>query len=281
MQNRQGNMLASLRTARDFLDAHKAELPNTAVSGARKKLDAAIADLATHLADQTGGTVNHRLGTKTVHALRVALLRDNMALISQIAKVSFSGIQDLTPLRTPRGTPTTERLVVAARGMAVAAEPHAAVFISDGMPADFIARLNAAADALLAAKDARAGVHGKTSGANAGVTKRLREGRQAIGTLNLLVRVELAGDPILLSNWNTIKRLPHAKVSSATAAGVGTPSPVVGSIAPAPATVPTTTPATPPVVSSAPATPPVATTAPATPAAPATPTPTVSAAHAA
>ena len=240
MKTRQGNTLASLRAARDFLDAHTAELPSTAASGARKKLDAAIADLATHVADQTGGTVTAQLGTKQVHALRVALLRTHMSPLSRIARVTFAGTQELTPLRTPRGTPSTERLVAAAHGMAQAAEPHAAVFISDGLPADFIARLNAAADALLQAKDVRKRVHGTTTAATTGLTTRLRDARQAISVLDGLVSVELAGRPGLLTDWKVSKRLPHARTSSATAAGTATPATTVGSITPAATTAPAT-----------------------------------------
>ena len=244
MKTRQGNTLASLRAARDFLDAHTAELPNTAASGTRKKLDAAIADLASHVADQTGGTIRGQLGTRSVHALRLALLRTHMSPISRMATVTLAGTQDLTPLRTPRGTPTTERLVAAARGMAQAAEPHADVFISDGLPPDFIARLNAAADALLQAKDARKRVHGTTSGATTGVSTRLREARQAVGVLDGLVGVELAGQPMLLKDWKVSKRLPHTRTSSATAAGTAAPGTTVGSISPALPTVASTTPAT-------------------------------------
>lgn len=271
MKNRQGDTLSSLRASRDFLDAHKAEAPVTAASGARKKLDAAITDLAVHMTDQSGGTVTAKLGTKNVKALRVALLRQNMAPISRIAKVTFSGVQELTPLKTPRGTPSNERLVAAARGMAQAAAPHADVFISDGLPADFIARLNTAADALLVAKDARTRVKGKTSGATKGLITRLKEARQVISVLDGLLSVELAGQPVLLKDWKTIKRLPRARSSSAAAAGIAPPSTVVGSITPAPATVASTPPATPPA----------ATTTPATPTAPATPATTASAAHAA
>lgn len=222
MQTRQGNMLQSLRAVRDFIEAHQAELPGATASGARKKLDAAIADLSTHVANQSGGTVSVQSGTKKVQALRIALLRVHMAPISRIAQVELPGTQELLPLRAPRGNPSTERLVATARGMAQAAESNADVFVNSGLPLDFIARLNSATDALLQAKDARKRTKGKTSGATTGVSTRLREARQSVHILDSLVRVELAGQPVLLKDWNDSKRLPRARTSSAAA------TPIVG-----------------------------------------------------
>ena len=218
MQTRQGNTLQSLRGARDFINAHPAELPGVTASGSRKKLDADIADLATHVADQSGGTVSAQSGTKRVHALRVELLRLHMAPIAAIASVELSGTKELVPLRMPRGTPSTERLVAAARGMSQVAAQTPDVFINAGLPLDFIARLDAARDALLQAKDARKRTRGKTSGATTGVRTRLREARQTVHILDKLVRAELAGQPVLLKDWITTTRLTRARTASATAA---------------------------------------------------------------
>ena len=282
MEHRQDNSLHTLRVSRDFIAAHPVQLPLTAASGTWKTLDAQIADLETHQLDQFTGVVTVLGGTKRVHALRVALLRTHMTPISRIAHVALPDTQELMPLRIPRGDPSTEKLVAAARGMAQVAGAHADVFIAAGLPSDFVAQLKAAADALLQAKDARKNTKGTTSGATKYLKDRLREARQSIHILDGLVRKELAGDTGMLKNWADTKRLPHARRSSAAAAGIAPPIHVVGTISPAPATVASTTPATPAVATTPPAViTPVATTTPATPTATATPTPTASTAHAA
>lgn len=234
MQTRQGITLQSLRSSRDFIEAHPAELPGVTASGSRKKLDVAITDLATHMADQNGGTVSVQSGTKRVHALRVALVQLHMAPIAAIASVELQETKELMPLRMPKGTPTTERLVAAARGMSQVAAQTPDVFISAGLPLDFIARLDAARDALLQAKDARKRTSGKTSGATLGVRTRLREARRIVHVLDKLVRAELAGQPLLLKDWTLSRRLPRARTGSATAATTPPATPPAASTTPTP-----------------------------------------------
>jgi len=224
MQHRQGTTLHTLRASRDFIGANQVQLPLTAASGTWKKLDAQIGDLENHQLDQTAGTVSVQSGTKRVSALRVALLRTHMTPISRIAHVALPDTDELVPLRIPRGDPSTEILVAAARGMAQVAGEHADVFISAGLPTDFVAQLKAAADALLQAKDARKRTKGKTSGATTSLKDKLREARQSIHILDGLVRKELVGQTGMLKDWNDTKRLPHARRSSATAAGASAPA---------------------------------------------------------
>lgn len=218
METRQGNTLHSLRAARDFIVAHQAALPSVTASGALKWLDTAIDDLATHVADQSGGHVSIQSGTKRVHALRAALLRLHMAPISRIARVVFPETQELAPLRVPRGNLSTERLVALARGMSQVAATSPDVFIDAGLPLDFIARLDSVRDALLQAKDDRKRTSGKTSAATLGIATRLREARQTVHILDGLVRTELAGQAVLLKDWTESKRLPRTRAGSAIAA---------------------------------------------------------------
>jgi hypothetical protein len=174
-----------------------------------------------------------------VKALRVALLRRHMTPISRIAHVALPDTQELLPLRAPGGDPSTEHLVAAARAMATVAAEHAGVFITAGLPADFVPQLRSAADAVLHAKDARTRTRGTTNGATTNLKARLREARQSVHILDGLVRKELVDQPGLLRDWSDSKRLPRARKSSVTAA----PGTTVGSIAPAsPATPATPTP---------------------------------------
>ena len=217
MQIRQGNTVRSLRAVEDFLDDNSATFPDIATSGARKKLGGAIATLSAHATDQSGSTISAQSGTQKTRALRAVLRGNYMAPIARIARADLPNTQELLPLRAPRGNPTTEKLAVAARGMAQAAAPYADVFISAGLPPDFIARLNAASDAMLQSIDQRSKNQGRTSGATKGLSATLRVARQTVHILDSFVRVALADDPALLANWNRIKRVQRSRVSTTAA----------------------------------------------------------------
>jgi hypothetical protein len=57
MQTTQGNMLESLRTVKAFLEENAAKLTDVVNTGARQRLDDAIAELSGHASDQTGSAL--------------------------------------------------------------------------------------------------------------------------------------------------------------------------------------------------------------------------------
>jgi hypothetical protein len=211
MQTRQGNTVQSLRAVRDFLDDHAAKFPSVAGSGARKKLDDAIAELTVHATDQSGSAMSAQSGTRKTRAFRETLIRNHMTPISRIARAELPHTQELLPLRAPHGNPTNERLAVAARGMAQAAVARADVFIASGLPPDFIARLDAATDAMLQSVDDRKKIRGRTKGATAGLSTQLRKARQTVHILDSFVRIALTDDPALLATWNSIRTVPRSR----------------------------------------------------------------------
>jgi hypothetical protein len=156
MQTTQGNMLQSLRTVQAFLEENAPRLTDVVSTGARHRLDAAIAELSVHVSDQTGSALASQGATLKQHTLRRALLRDHMVPISRVARSDLPQTPEIEPLKMPRGRPTAEKLSAAAFGMAKAATPFAGVFIAAGLPADFVARLDAAADALVVSLSDRA-----------------------------------------------------------------------------------------------------------------------------
>ncbi|MDQ2666704.1 MAG: hypothetical protein M3Z05_11910 [Gemmatimonadota bacterium] len=70
-----------------------------------------------------------------------------MSHVARVAKADLPNTPAIEPLRMPKGRLTTERLSTAANGMAKAAVPFAPVFVDAGLPSDFVAQLNAAANA--------------------------------------------------------------------------------------------------------------------------------------
>jgi hypothetical protein len=158
-------VLQSLRAVQAFLEVNADKLSTVAATGARKRLDDVITDLATHASDQTGSYLASQGATQKQRALRRVLLRDHMAPIARIAKADLPLTPEIEPLRMPAGRPTAERLSALASGMAKAASPHADVFVDAGLPQDFIARLTTAAENMLGALSDRMQSRGKRGGA--------------------------------------------------------------------------------------------------------------------
>jgi len=148
MQTTQGNMLQSLGSVQAFLEENAAKLTDVVNTGARQRLDNTIAELSVHVSDQTGSALVSQGATLKQHTLRRALLRDHMAPISRIARSDLPQTPEIEPFKMPRGRPTTEKLAAAAFGMAKAATLCRRV-IAAGLPSDFVARLDAPADALV------------------------------------------------------------------------------------------------------------------------------------
>ncbi len=224
-------MLESLRSVEAFLDENADKLATVVNTGTRQRLTAAIADLSTHASDQTGSNLAAQGATQKKESLRVALRRDHMAPIARIAAADIPNLPELSPLRLPTGKPTAEKLASYAYGMGAAATPFTDTFTSAGLPADFIAQLNAAADAVVAVVANRTTSRGKRRGATDGLKAKLTAGRKVVHILDALVKSALKDDPALLGNWNLVKRVTKVAPNRTSAT------------TPPPTPTPTTTPA--------------------------------------
>lgn len=223
MQTAQGTTLESLRSVASFLDANADKLGDVVKSGARQKLTNSITALSLYASDQTGGALAAQSATQRKQALRKALLRDHMLKIARIAKADLPNVPELEPLRMPKGKPTVEKLAAAASGMAKTAEPHSDVFIAAGLPNDFIAQLTAATDAMTTTISERTSSRGRQSGGTAGLKRQLSAGRRIVHVLDAFVKSQLKDDPVLLRNWNLVKRVPRP-TRPASAATPSTPA---------------------------------------------------------
>jgi hypothetical protein len=241
MQTTQGNMLLSLDAVQAFLEVNAAKLTGVINTGARQKLTTAIANLSTHLSDQTDNDFSSQIETKQQIALRQALIRDYMAPIARIARADLQQTPVIAPLRMPRGRPTIPKLVAAAKGMAQAAEPFTVVFTDNGLPADFVAQTNAAAEALRTSMSTRSTKIGQRGGATKGLKTHLTAGRKIVHILDAFVKSALKDDPALLMNWNIIKRVQRTGTSSQGSTSAPTPAPTPAST-PAVTPIPTPTP---------------------------------------
>ena len=236
MQTRQGNVLKSLRTVEDFLNDHADRLSEVVNTGVRTRLTGAITDLAVHKADQSGSSFASQGTTKQQQTLRRALVRDHMVPIARIARIDLPATPEIESLRVPSGRPSIERLAAAANGMAQAAAPHADVFITAGLPVDFVAQLNGAATAMLQSVDLRERRQVAKVGATTGIKSKLTNARKVVHVIDALVQKALQGDDALLSSWKRAKRVQFG--------GIGTPAVQPPPVpVPAPSPAPASTPA--------------------------------------
>lgn len=225
MQSRQGNRLQSLRAVEEFLSANAAVLDEVVNTGTRKQLAAMLAALDIIVTEQAGSSVIAQGGTRRYRALRQALVRDHMAPIARIARAELPATPGMDALRMPKHNWSAERLAAAAHGMAQAAAPFAADFVTAGLRGDFIARLTAAADAMVQSLSDRAQTRGRLTGATKGLATSLASARKLVDVIDALVRSALLDDPALLASWKHVKRV--RRVASRAGADVETGAPAV------------------------------------------------------
>ena len=222
MQTKQGNMLQSLRNVDVFLDQNATQLAGVVQSDVRQRLTAAITSLQAQVSAQSEGSFGSKGATQKYQALRRALVRDHMMPIARIAAADLPDTPELHPLRMPRSGASVQRLAAAAYGMAETAQKYSEVFTQASLPADFAARLSAAADAVIASIGDRTKSRLVHRGATEGLKNSLAAGRRIVGVLDALVRSRLQDQPSLVAAWESAKRVTRV------------PSRIIASVTPAP-----------------------------------------------
>jgi hypothetical protein len=99
-----------------------------------------------------------------------------------------------------------EAILDAARGMAQAAEGHAAVFIGEGFKSDFVQQFRAATEALASVLTVRVQGQRRRTTSRETIGKLVKRGIVAVDVLDAIAKPELEGRPELLAAWNTVKR---------------------------------------------------------------------------
>lgn len=205
METKQEQTLKSLRAIQHFLDMNAQTIPAVVNTGAKRELDEVVAQLVSYVRHQSGCRTESLGETQKQYALRHALLQNHMAPIAAIARLHADDHPTLAPFRLPRRTMSSERLAQSAYDMAQAAAPRAERFVAMGLPADFIARLTAAADAVVASVGERTDRWGQRTGATSGLKATLQHARRLVRVLDTFTRIAVSNDPTLLTNWNFVR----------------------------------------------------------------------------
>lgn len=206
MKYRQGRVLEALRNVQAFLDAHVEPLAAINASGARKAVDAIAEELRAFAVAQDSEQRKAAGETQNQRALRLAL-RFAMRPIAAVARAKLREAPQLADLKLPSHKLRGESLLSAAHAMADAALPHEEVFVTAGLPADFIAQLRHAADVLAESYGSRSDSQTSSASATRGLAAAEQRARQALTILDALVVPALGTDDALLRGWRRARRI--------------------------------------------------------------------------
>lgn len=246
MRTTQGNRLLSLQNIQAYLRENATLLGDAISAETRALLDNVAIELAEHAAVQDGHTRTAAGAVARQRARRAALIRDHMIPIARIARLTLEQSPELVSLSMPKGRPSAERLAALAEGMALAAEPHAALFVGLGCKPEFIQNLRAAATELLHALHDRAQSRGKVREATFALEMKLSRARKLVQVIDGFLTSALVDEPDRLAGWKLVKRVRGSRsgagvVSNADPVTTGEALPEI--LAGTPGQVPTSAPA--------------------------------------
>ena len=209
MNTKQKQVIDSFVRVRAFLDAYPATGALTYVS-ARAMLDDVVQRLRTFAGAQVSGRESSR-GELRRQADQIALLFDHyIRPIVTIARAQIEPESDVglpAALRMPKVPLGPTKVLAACDGMIVAVRRYEAVFVANGMPADFLAQFGSARDTLERVMGGRATQIGTHVAARAGLQVHLLRGRRAVERLDAIVRGSFRGDVVALTAWRGAKRV--------------------------------------------------------------------------
>ena len=212
MHSRQKQVMDSFVRVRSFLDAN----PATGVlnyDSARVMLDDIIQRLRGYAGAQVSGRELGRAETRRQSDQIQAIYDRHMRPIVTIARAQIAPDSDVglpAALRMPRMPIGPTKVLAASDGMIEAVRQFEAVFIVNGMPADFITQFQSARDALERLMGGRATQIGTHVAARTGLKVQLTRGRRAVERLDAIVRASFRGDWVKIVAWRGAKRVHQA-----------------------------------------------------------------------
>jgi hypothetical protein len=227
MQRFQIHTSQSLRGVQQFLDAHAEVVGAANATDARQQLDAVIGLVDKVVVEQDTQSRETRGEVSRRRQLENVLIRRYMTPLAKLARAQLRVAPGYAALTPSAGALRTERLVVAARSMAIAAAPYAANLAAAMFPPDFLEQLRTAADTIQSSLDSRARKGVQRVGATRQVATALKQGRNAVATLDAIVSHLILGNDRLEREWRAAKRVQRAPSRAAAASPA-----VAGSIQP-------------------------------------------------
>jgi hypothetical protein len=207
MRQDQQRQLDALRRVQAFLDMNAGEVGALNSAEGRELLDDAISRIDTLGNEQAVANLEMRGQLNREKALAWALRMSHMRPITTFARARLRDVPDYAALIRSDRLLRPNQLVHAARALAAAAAPHADALTRAGFPADTVAQLAAAAEAVNDALEERANTKVGRVGATKGIEESLRQGREAAAILHAVISKQFAENTTFLVGWHAARRV--------------------------------------------------------------------------
>lgn len=226
MRLTQSILVSTLQRVQRFLDANAASLAAVNHSQHRATLDDIVRTLsAPHVTRATAKRLAARHEAKA-RSVRESLKLNHMKPIATAAAAHLRDVPEFLAFAMPSHKSTSRELIDSAGAMGTAAANYIHTLVDAGLPADFLASLARAIDAVSALADQRRNTkYGPAGATRLGVFS--PRARNVLDALDSLVDPLIANDDSLITQWEDAKRFgetpgPHAR-SSLLAADQATP----------------------------------------------------------
>jgi len=208
MLSRHKQLLGSFERVQDFLKLFPLPTPPAKYAARKAELDATVTRLHALLGDQSQGQRDSRDDTKRQRAIRKLLRENHLAPISRMAKAVLPNDKTIQKgFAMPDVQLPTQKLIAMTEGIRTKAAEYEQVFVENGRPADFLARMDAVVESLRETLLGRARNVGRHVGAKAGLGQALAEGRRNVQLLDAMVLDGFAGNAELIAKWRLAKRV--------------------------------------------------------------------------
>lgn len=204
---------SSQRTA-TFMVANKAILGPLDTSPAGQQLTDAIArtgDLSAQQAVAERTLAGHGAVQKQ---LATIVREEHMGPVAKFSRGKLRGAPGYSALTKSGSNVRGTALVTAATAMATAAQPYLPDLVAAQFPPDTLDQLTAAATTLATAIADRTNAKQARIRLTAALQAEVRRAREAVAMLDPIITKKLAGQPGLLAEWRSAKRIPRSSTTT-------------------------------------------------------------------
>src|SRR5258708_40172069 len=240
MQLAQHNVLDTGRRVQALLDSQSTVLGTTVPIPLRAQLDAAVTQLATSGQDQESLASAVRGAIVNQIAMRKEVKVDCLSPMARIARHALRAAPDFQALVVPAFGLRKGDFMNKVNAVADAAGKHEKDFVDHGMPADFLAQLQAAVAALNGSIDTRGKQLGLLKQAGRAIKAAAKAVRDVLHVMDGIMKRALRKKQPMLANWTATKRIQATVVTPLPGGDLNAPP-----SAPQPVAPPAATPVTP------------------------------------
>jgi hypothetical protein len=237
MQSTHFTVFDAARRVQGFLDAQAAIIGTAVPAPLRAQLDASVTQIAALQATQGANASAAKGETAKQKLLRGDLYAHLLNPVGGVARKQLRGVTEFPSLTVSAAFRESNKLLAKATELADAAAKYEKTFIDNGLPADFIAQVQAGVAAITASVVARGSDLTQRVTATAGMKVADKAARATIDTMNRALKKVLTANPALLAGWMAAKLVRQPVVTPLPTGSVSTPTSPSPSTAPlAPAT---------------------------------------------